>query len=203
MENEPPVPIKPSHPGPWRPWGHHPAVVIVGVIAGVVIIATFLLELWDRQRRQPQPLESNISSAPPSTPRDLPKASEKAGESQSPAPLPSPVTLQEIAAYVYEEFHTSAQVDDYINRHLNRAVVWEGWVGNVSKHLDGTYSVILMPTKDSLSGLAFLAFPSSYESELLPLNYGRKIKVRGVLVKFDSRFHLEHCELLEVSPTSK
>jgi hypothetical protein len=126
------------------------------------------------------------------------------GESQQPpAALSSPVTLQELVAYVYEEHHTSAQVDDFIDRQLNRSVVWDGWVGNVSRRYDGTFTVILLPTRDSMSDLAFLTFPPAYRSDLLGLSYGQKLRVSGTFSKFDARFHLDNCKLLQVSPISR
>ncbi len=183
-----------SHTKPWRPWGHHPGVVILGSIAALVVIATGGVEVWNWRHDRVQGADSSLGS--PSRQGESPKV-------QPPAALSSLVTLQELAAYVYEEYHTSAQVDDFIDRHLNRSVVWDGWVGNVSRRYDGAYSVILMPAKGSMSGLAYLTFPSAYRADLLGLNYGQKVRVSGTFSQFDSRFHLEKCALLQVSPVSR
>lgn len=197
-------------------------------MAGLVAIATFLREQWatrspqpeheesgkalgspstqpdaSKANRQPQPQESDAPALPP-TPRDVPKAGVTTGERQEPMPLPSPVTLQELSAYIYEEFHTSAQRDDFVNRRLNRSVVWEGWVGNVSSNADGTFTVIVKPSMERMLGLGWFIFASAYKPEMLNLSSGQKIKVRGKFTNFDGRFFtLDRCELLEVLPTSK
>jgi hypothetical protein len=174
---------------------------MVSLIAGLVIIAGFVRENWERLSRHPQPQRSGTSLATPSAQGELPMAREKTGENQ-PWPLSSPVTLQELSAYVYQDYHTSAQIDDFVNRQLNRSVVWEGWVGNVSSDSDGRFTVILRPSTELMLGRGWLTFASAYRPDMLNLSSGQKIKVRGIFTKFDGRFFsLDSCELLQVSPT--
>ena len=164
---------------------------MVLVLAALAGIATFFMML----RHDPSQMSRNPSGSPPGQ-GESPK-SRISGEERPPQALSSPVSLQELAAFVYEGFHTSAQRDDFVTRQLNRSVVWEGWVGNVSSEVDGTFTVILRPSRERMPGLGWLTFAPAYRSDMLNLSPGQMIKVRGTFTKFDGQFFtLANCASL-------
>jgi len=111
----------------------------------------------------------------------------------------SPVTFQVVGSYLYEETHTSAQVDDILQRLKNRSVTWEGWIANVSLESDGGLSVFLKSRKGTARAMAFLSFPPIYRSELLPLNRDQRIRASCTFVEFSGlAFILKPCQLLQV-----
>jgi len=115
------------------------------------------------------------------------------------AVLASQVTFQDLGGYLYEEVHTSAQVDDILQGLANKSVTWEGWIANVSPESDGGLSVILRSRKETARAMAFLSFPSTYRSELLPLNRDQRIRATCTFVDFSGlAFNLKACQLLQV-----
>jgi hypothetical protein len=115
------------------------------------------------------------------------------------AVLASQVTFQDLGGYLYEEVHTSAQVDDILQRLANKSVTWEGWIANVSPESDGGLSVLLRSRKEAARAMAFLSFPSTYRSELLSLNRDQRIRATCTFVDFSGlAFNLKACQLLQV-----
>lgn len=184
-------------PPTWRNWGDHPYVVTVIVAAAIVTIVGFL---WDRGRSPNTP--PSIESATIGRKQD--SLGSESGAEKPAVVLLSPVTFQEVMGYVYDEVHTQIQRDEFLQHHLGRRVVWNGFVGNVSDDRAGDSLSVLITTEEGDSyKSAFLSFPREYRSDLVALDFGQKIEVACVFAEFSGRAHLRKCELLKVWPIEK
>lgn len=109
----------------------------------------------------------------------------------------SPISLDQFYETYYNNSLTDLQQEDFVNKQMNRRMVWEGLIRSVEEETDGTITILIYSKKRE-NNKAFCKFNKEHREDLLELKPKQYIRVTGVLRNVVASPFLRECKLLEV-----